>query len=659
MSNFTFLNKEQVFGKHQLSVLKKYGVKAIQTDFSILLGGYNADTNKHYGFYWLKDLTDDEVAVVNYSGSLRHDVDNTKNIAARIVLPINDDIENYIKEKGKLLFCGHSDPSNGPLVYPLIVEEVEYGFYPQMAVSEELQEKLEEKYKASNLEVSHNSYTVDKNDWLTKNKAFSPLAIPEYIYENEYYVRVINRSHSAPATLNDGRKVKNGDFVWLEVSPVEWLVDKESNLLISEYLLFSNISYSYAKNDKDNFEKTGIKWYLDNIWSKELTQIFQINHVKPIIDKEFKKLQKKPNPYNFDFSKVSEEDIIKGAIQSNVAVFLHGRSSDGKSSRVKQLDPDCVILYLRNATPDSLNGKSVYNASTGKMLDVPPTWYKKLQEKCEKDPDKIHIVFFDELTNALPSIQGMAFNIILDGEVNGIWKLPKNCRIVAAGNDLDDSLAANEMAEPLFNRFAHVYINTTTNDWLKWASMNSKDYQTLSYTSKENPMKIHPAIYAFVSYERFQGHNVLRTPFDGKKPNADPRKWEMASKVLYQTGKPEMLRALIGDDLTKKFIGLCKAKAVCYHDIITETWNIEAVSAAKLNTTERYATTVSLALQTKEEDLEVVRNFIGWFGQEFLSMFDAIWSYNNKERLETLNNLKLVKAKKTEEIRSALEFFGL
>ena len=665
MSNFTFLNKEQVFGKHQLSVLKKYGVKAIQTDFSILLGGYNADTNKHYGFYWLKDLTDDEVAVVNYSGSLRHDVDNTKNIAARIVLPINDDIENYIKEKGKLLFCGHSDPSNGPLIRPLVVEEVEYGFYPQMAVSEELQEKLEEKYKASNLEVSHNSYTVDKNDWLTKNKAFSPLAIPEYIYENEYYVRVIYRSHSAPATLNDGRKVKNGDFVWLEVSPVEWLVDKESNLLISKYLLFSNISYSYAKDDKDNFEKTGIKWYLDNIWAKELMRIFQINPVnhiinkEPIINKESKKLQKKPNPYNFDFSKVSEEDIIKGAIQSNVAVFLHGRSSDGKSSRVKQLDPDCIIIYLRNATPDSLNGKSVYNASTGEMLDVPPTWYKKLQEKCEKEPDKIHLVFFDELTNALPSIQGMAFNIILDGEVNGIWKLPKNCRIVAAGNDLDDSLAANEMAEPLFNRFAHVYINTTTNDWLKWASMNSKDYQTLSYTSKENPMKIHPAIYAFISYERFQGHNVLRTPFDGKKPNADPRKWEMASKILYQTGKPEMLRALIGDNLTKKFIGFCKEKAICYHDIITKTWDIEAVADAKLNITERYATTVSLALQTKEEDLEVVRNFIGWFGQKLLSMFDAIWSYNNKERLETLNNLKLVKAKKTEEIRSALEFFGL
>lgn len=659
MSDFTFLNKEQVFGEHQLSVLKKYGVKAVLTDFSILLGGFYVGT-KHYGVYWLKDLTDDKVAVVNYGGSLRHEADNVKSIAARIVLPINNDIENSITEKGKLLFCEPSNcnPSNGPVV----VKEVEYGFYPQMAVSEELQEKLEAEYKTSNLEVSHNSYTVDKNHFLTKDKAFSPLAIPEYIYENKYYVRVINPSWPY-ATLNDGREVKNDDFVWLEVSPVEWLIDKESNLLISKYLLFSNISYSYAKNDKDNFEKTGIKWYLDNIWSKELMRIFQINPVspiinkepiidkepkEPIINKEPKKLQKEPNPYNFDFSKVREEDIIKGAIQSNVAVFLHGRSSDGKSSRVKQLDPDCIILYLRNATPDSLNGKSVYNENTGEMIDVPPTWYKKLQEKCEKEPDKIHLVFFDELTNALPSIQGMAFNIILDGEVNGIWKLPKNARVVAAGNDLNDSLAANEMAEPLFNRFAHVYFNTTTNDWLKWASMDSKDYQTLSYSSKENPMKIHPAIYAFISYERSYEHNILRTPFDGKTPNADPRKWEMASRVLYQTGKPEMLRALIGWKLTKKFIAFCKEKAVCYHDIITKTWNIEAVSDAKLDITERYATTVSLALQTKEEDLEVVRNFIGRFGQELLSMFDAIWSYNNKERLETLNNLKLAKAKKTE-----------
>ena len=52
------------------------------------------------------------------------------------------------------------------------------------------------------------------------------------------------------------------------------------------------------------------------------------------------------------------------------------------------------------------------------MLDVKPTWLVNLEEKCKKEPDKIHVVFFDELTNALHAIQGMAFNIILDREVN-------------------------------------------------------------------------------------------------------------------------------------------------------------------------------------------------------------------------------------------------
>ena len=194
------------------------------------------------------------------------------------------------------------------------------------------------------------------------------------------------------------------------------------------------------------------------------------------------------NAYNFIFNKVTEEDIIKGAIQSGVAVFLHGRSSEGKSARVKQVDPDCEIVYLRNATPESLNGKSVYNQSTGEMIDVKPTWLLKLEARCEAEPNKIHVVFFDELTNALHAIQGMAFNIIFDREVNGKWKLPDNARIAAAGNDLSDSVVANTLAEPLFNRFAHVYIETTLDSWLEWAKTPKKSYQRLDYIKEsESP----------------------------------------------------------------------------------------------------------------------------------------------------------------------------
>lgn len=50
--------------------------------------------------------------------------------------------------------------------------------------------------------------------------------------------------------------------------------------------------------------------------------------------------------------------------------------------------------------------------------------------------------------------------------------------------------------------------------------------------------------------------DALRGPYNGKTPNADSCKWEMASKMLYETGKPEMLRCLIVKELTEDFICL-------------------------------------------------------------------------------------------------------
>ena len=347
----------------------------------------------------------------------------------------------------------------------------------------------------------------------------------------------------------------------------------------------------------------------------------------------------KDNSYNFLFHKVSEEDIIRGAVQSGVAVFLHGRSSEGKSARVKQLDPDCEILYLRNASPDGLNGKSVYNQSTGEMIDIKPTWLVKLEKRCEEEPNKIHIVFFDELTNALHTIQGMAFNIIFDREVNGKWKLPENARIVAAGNDLDDSVVANTLAEPLFNRFAHVYIETTLDNWLNWAKTPKKAYQRLDYKKIEEPeLAIHPSIYAFVALKAHSGVNVLRTKYDGIKPNADPRKWEMASKMLYSTREPEMIRSLVGEGITKDFVNFCKIKIISIKDVVNGNYT---ASDYQGDVDKKYATTLALS-QVSDEDVMPVRDFVKKMGLEMLQLFDDFWAKGNPNRLKRLEDIRSV-----------------
>ena len=118
--------------------------------------------------------------------------------------------------------------------------------------------------------------------------------------------------------------------------------------------------------------------------------------------------------FNFSFNNVNQEEILRAAVESDLAVFLHGMSSDGKSARVKELDPDCTIIYLSNATPEMLNGRSICVPGTEEIKDIKPTWLVKLEEKCANEPNKIHILFFDELTNAVHTIQGMAFNIVLD-----------------------------------------------------------------------------------------------------------------------------------------------------------------------------------------------------------------------------------------------------
>ena len=346
------------------------------------------------------------------------------------------------------------------------------------------------------------------------------------------------------------------------------------------------------------------------------------DYINPIennnIDSDFN------NPYGLDFEEIKEEDIINGAIDADIPVFLHGKSSDGKSARVKAIDPDLTIIYLRNATPDSLNGKSVYNEKTGEMIDIKPTWLKKLEDKCNNEPNKNHILFFDEITNAFPSIQGIAFNIILDKEVNGTWKLPKNARIVAAGNELSDSLAANELAEPLFNRFAHVYINTTTESWLKWASDNN----------------IHPAIYSYIAYRNGE---TLRTKYNGETPNADPRKWEMASNMLYKTGNPVMLRALVGEDVCRDFIKFCKIRVITIDDVINNRYDINFIT--NMDSSEKYATVLGLS-QVKEDNFRIVRDFIKLLGSEFLTTFDNIWARNDINRLEMIASERLTKSMK-------------
>ena len=628
--DFFFLDEDYVFGNDKLDIFKKNPelISAPITDYSLLLGGscfgrkvYISEEKeeKYLGEWWTSTFTRNSIAIrtVSSYGILNASEYQQRNISARPVISYSK-IKNFVTSQKKR--C------DGIL-------EIEFGEYPQYIVNDKnLERELERLWNNGDtlpeLKFTDKAYSFDGTDLTETEFGFNLEQYLEVLYKGNKYVRFTVGDNGNVSILSNEKTYYKNDVCWLKVEPIKWLVDRSSDLAISKNLLFSSVQYCNDISDI-GFLSSDIKNYMDTYFCKEILPSNVKTHNVTVSEKDI------PNPYGFDFSNVSEEEIIKGCVEANIAVMLHGRSGDGKSARVKELDPDAEILYLINASPDSLGGKSiVYN---GEMIDIPPTWYIRLKEKCESEADKIHIVFFDEITNAPPSIQGMAFNIILDKEVNGKWKLPDNARIVAAGNELEESRSAYGMSEPLFNRFAHVYIETKVEDWLSWASTPSETYERLPYKQENIPMKIHPSIYAFIAYKSFKGEEVLRSKFDGIKPNADPRKWELASKVLYETRKPEMLRSLVGEEITREFTMFCRQRVITIEDVLNDNYTEEDL---RMDTGEKYNTAVGLS-SVSIEHFEKVRDFVKRLGSEICATFETLWARGIEERLEKIQEIKL------------------
>ena len=568
--DYRLLSQEEVFGDAKTDVIKTTGAECAVSDFAVVSGAYISDGRT---CMWFLSSSSDygDVCAVDRDGSSRMAYPDSRG-GMRPVMECADISQ---------LDCSTARDISG-------FEEVEYGEYPQSAADMELAGVLEQEFSEGRLIKTGKRYCSQYD---------------EFQHEGGKYIRSLYIPEKTQQ-LSNGKKYSSGDIVWLKVSQLKWLYDAKAGLLISRTIPAAGLRFSHGKYYDGDFEKTDMCRYLNTTFADDIVPVVLREltpEEKAMYEEDAGRAAGRRNPYGLTFGEVTEEDIIRGAVESDVAVFLHGPSSEGKSARVKQIDPECEIIYLRNATPDSLNGRSVYNQATGEMIDIPPVWFRKVKEKCEREPDKLHVVFFDEINNALPSIQGMAFNIVLDREVNGTWKLPDNARIVAAGNDMQDSLAAHQLAAPFFNRFAHVYINTTTEKWLRWARKND----------------IHPAIYAYIAYRNGE---TLRSEYNGETPNADPRKWEMASKMLYATGRPEMLRSLIGEDITDEFVQFCRQPVITVDDVMNGNYSDREIE--NMDTSQRYATTVGLT-QAGAEELETVRAFVSKLGEEFRAVFDS------------------------------------
>ena len=263
--NFTFLAEDQIWGDDALDVMKKYGTKVAPTDLTVILGGYmtDGDTRTPEGDLtcasWSASSNEGEGArCVNGEGGRLWSYTNSRKISARPALPPS--------EASKI------SPSEARAIAGIRVAE--YGEYPQTVADDETCEKLERLHDSRSLRPTGKNYTFDSVD-LDDFRAFKATSYQEYEMDGKRYIRVPGRPADDESKLSTGEQVEEGKPYWVQVQPIEWLMDR-SGTMVAKKCLFAGIQFDTKRKYDGDFSKTFMKHYLDTYFAKEMMPIERV-----------------------------------------------------------------------------------------------------------------------------------------------------------------------------------------------------------------------------------------------------------------------------------------------------------------------------------------------------------------------------------------------
>ena len=692
MINFTFLTQEQCFGRDKLDILKKRGTKAAITDFSVLLGGRLSSEHvkndsfleKRTGYYWTKsDDGTNDACIVKDDGSFYCDNVNRRNSGARPAL---------------LFSSIGSIPTNGESGKRARdgILEVEYGYYPQKAVSKDMQARLEREYKSGRLSKTRNSYTTDSIRYTEDDTTFEPQTHQEYQYNGKRHVRVEANSYydGNNFTLSNGEQYRDGDNVWIEVSPVKWIVDEKSRMMITEKLIFAGVQFNKESNyHTRDFDKTDIKTFMDRYLSRDLEQSRGTITLGEQTEEteEFKPRKSRLQKLNpdktktADRSRMTDTEIIQNWIEAGESVLLRGPSGIGKTERIKSLYPDLIYMKLtNNMFPEKVVGS--VNLQTGQS--IPPDFAKTaimqgateeerkiVEENIQniytvadqvyersKGSNKKIVILLDELLNVKPAIQSLVYTLVLNRmvEIGKGLKLPDNVVVVATGNQKKYSSVAEDLAEPLEKRFDHILdMEPKVGEWI---------------TEYAIPNKIHPAVigYILTKYNNSgKSEAIQNMGYFYEEPDVgeehldrngckgrtnDPRGWTSISNTLYnfernlEQGKYEGkdVEDIIQRSISSKLREEWSAEFFDFYNLPTLTPEEvtkgmgEGYTQADLprDISERFAYMTAL-ITADETQVESCREFIRKHcDPEYLSIYDIYWAGNDERRMEKIAELQ-------------------
>ncbi len=214
---------------------------------------------------------------------------------------------------------------------------------------------------------------------------------------------------------------------------------------------------------------------------------------------------------------------LRSLIEEKIPIFIWGSPGIGKSSIVKQIAQEkgleFVDLRLSLLDPTDLKGIPFFDQEHNEAVWASPSFLPK-------DKNSKGVLFLDEINTAPPSVQASAYQLVLDRKV-GEYELPKGWSIVAAGNNESDRGVVYRMPPPLANRFVHLNMEVSFEDWKEWAYSNNID----------------SSIIAFLNYD--QSKLFEFDPSKNEKSFPTPRSWEYVHRVLSSEVDERLLMEIV------------------------------------------------------------------------------------------------------------------
>lgn len=174
-------------------------------------------------------------------------------------------------------------------------------------------------------------------------------------------------------------------------------------------------------------------------------------------------------------SPVQAKRLMSSVIQSMLVPMLHGSPGIGKSdiirSIARQFNLFVIDMRLAQCDPTDLLGFPTIVGSRADympMVTFPLAGDKLPVNKATGQPYDGWLLFFDELSSALPAIQAAAYKVVLDRMV-GSHKLHERVAIMCAGNLETDNAIVQPMSTALQSRMVHFELIVNAVEWVEWA----------------------------------------------------------------------------------------------------------------------------------------------------------------------------------------------